>query len=263
MKAKELDDFCAGLIPDRRGEGTCDGIKTGSPDKQLSRVGVTFYVTNAIIEEAARLGLDGIVTHEPTFYDHLDTSESRTASATARAKGARIDELGLVIIRLHDCWDSYPEYGIGDATARALGWTEPVSESGISRVFRIDETTLAGLARHVHQVLGSPNPRIFGDPEAMISTVGLCWGHNSLKSVIACVEAGADCVLMGEIAEWQGPQYALDSGVTMIYGGHCSTEKKGMESCRELLAESFPDVEFVYLDTPEVFGPPVVASLET
>jgi len=258
MKASDLDRFCAGLMPERRTPESVDGIKTGEGAKELRKVGVTWTVTNAVLDKAERLGLDGIVTHEPTFFDHHDSAESRTASETARAKQKRIDELGLVIIRLHDCWDGYPEYGIGDATARVLGWTERLEATDIGRVFRLAETTLADLARDVADKLGCPNPRIFGDPATKISVVGLCWGHTSLGSVVRCTEAGADCVVVGELAEWQGPQYILDSGKTMIYAGHCTTEKKGMETARELLEKNFADVEFIYIDVPEAFGPPVL-----
>jgi len=54
---------------------TVDTFKAGNPDTPVTGVAVTMMATMDVLQRASAKGLNFIITHEPTFYAHLDTPE--------------------------------------------------------------------------------------------------------------------------------------------------------------------------------------------
>src|SRR5215471_10790246 len=54
---------------------TVDTFKAGNPDSAVRGIAVTMMATMDVLERAAAEGLNFVITHEPTFYSHLDTPE--------------------------------------------------------------------------------------------------------------------------------------------------------------------------------------------
>ena len=54
---------------------TVDTFKAGNPDTQVTGIAVTMMATMDVLERASAKRLNFIITHEPTFYAHLDTPE--------------------------------------------------------------------------------------------------------------------------------------------------------------------------------------------
>ena len=54
---------------------TSDTVKTGDPTQPLRGIVTTFLATGAVIARAADLDANLIITHEPTFYTHEDTTD--------------------------------------------------------------------------------------------------------------------------------------------------------------------------------------------
>jgi hypothetical protein len=54
---------------------TVDTFKAGNPDAPVSGIAVTMMATLDVLQRAAAAGDNLIVTHEPTFFDHLDVSD--------------------------------------------------------------------------------------------------------------------------------------------------------------------------------------------
>lgn len=44
---------------------------TGDPDQEVSKIATTFIAT-VVIEKAAEMGVDFIITHEPTWFTGMD-----------------------------------------------------------------------------------------------------------------------------------------------------------------------------------------------
>src|SRR5690242_4225952 len=51
---------------------TVDTFKAGNPDAQVKGIAVTMMATLDVLQRAAAVGQNLIITHEPTFYNHLD-----------------------------------------------------------------------------------------------------------------------------------------------------------------------------------------------
>ena len=54
---------------------TVDTFKAGNPDAEVKGIAVTMMATLDVLERAAAAGQNLIITHEPTFYNHLDNPD--------------------------------------------------------------------------------------------------------------------------------------------------------------------------------------------
>ena len=54
---------------------TCDKLLCGSYDMEVIKVAITFMATVDVIRKAAELGVNFIITHEPTWYTGMDNEK--------------------------------------------------------------------------------------------------------------------------------------------------------------------------------------------
>ena len=54
-------------------EKTVDTFKAGNPENEITGIACTFMATVNVLKKAAELGCNLIITHEPTYYNHLDS----------------------------------------------------------------------------------------------------------------------------------------------------------------------------------------------
>lgn len=252
MRAQELADFMAAAAPAPRGKKTCDGFKAGDPDTELSGIGVTWMVTMPIIHQAVQAGINCLITHEPTFYNHWD--DLHASDGLASAKQRLIAQQGLVIYRLHDGWDVYPVDGILDSWARLLGWSEEIGFDGAHKVYHLPPITLHDLALHVKTEMALAAIRYHGDPARSITKTVLgvgAWGQ--IDDVRAALALGADCLVTGETCEWQALRYAEDAGLGMIVAGHINSENPGLRNLAAFIRGRLPIRPVVFLDAGEPY----------
>ena len=237
---------------------TVDTFKAGNPDTPVTGVAVTMMATMDVLERASAKGLNFVITHEPTFYAHLDTPEGVPESDPVwTEKRAFIEKHGMIVWRFHDHWHMRRPDGIEAGNIRALGW-EKFQRPDNQYLFVIPETTLQELAREVATKLGSPVLRIVGEPEMKVSKVGFSPGAAGSEREIRALEQDDVQVLMvGETREWETVEYAADAvsqhrpkGLIVI--GHIPSEQPGMEECARWLqgfVKTVP-VEFVPAKQP-------------
>jgi len=167
---------------------TVDTFKAGNPDTPVTGVAVTMMATMDVLERASAKGLNFVITHEPTFYAHLDTPEGVPESDPVwTEKRAFIEKHGMVVWRFHDHWHMRRPDGIEAGNIRALGW-EKFQRPDNQYLFAIPETTLKELAREVATKLGSPVLRVVGDPEMKVSKVGFSPGAAGSEREIRALE---------------------------------------------------------------------------
>jgi len=237
---------------------TVDTFKAGNPDTPVTGVAVTMMATMDVLERASAKGLNFVITHEPTFYAHMDTPEGVPESDPVwTEKRAFIEKHGMVVWRFHDHWHMRRPDGIEAGNIRALGW-EKFQRPDNQYLFAIPETTLKELAREVATKLGSPVLRVVGDPEMKVSKVGFSPGAAGSEREIRALEQDDVQVLMvGETREWETVEYAADAvsqrrPKALIVIGHIPSEQPGMEECTRWLqgfVKTVP-VEFVPAKQP-------------
>ena len=57
------------------GQPTCDGFKSGDPNAECNGIAVSVLASVQVIREAAKLGANLLIVHEPTFYTHMDPTD--------------------------------------------------------------------------------------------------------------------------------------------------------------------------------------------
>jgi putative NIF3 family GTP cyclohydrolase 1 type 2 len=238
---------------------TVDTFKAGNPDTPVTGVAVTMMATMDVLQRASAKGWNFVITHEPTFYAHLDTPEGIPESDAVWAeKRAFIEKHGMVVWRFHDHWHMRKPDGIEAGNVHALGW-EKFQRADNQYLFVIPETTVKQLARQVSEKLGSSVVRVVGDPDLKITKVGFSPGAAGSEREIRALEQDDVQVLMvGETREWETVEYASDAVTegrkkALIVIGHIPSEQPGMEECTRWLKGFVKDVTVEFVPAKQPF----------
>jgi len=261
MTVRDFDDFLIALDPDARGETSPDGLKWGDLDAPVRGVATTWMASMDVLRRAAERDLNLVIAHEPTFWYH-GTPANRELAQCARDgvdisfKSDLLDEHGMAVLRAHNNWDPYPEYGIEACLREVLGLGEPRERVGdFFGLFEIEPTRLVDLARDYGGRLGLPCVRFSGAPEHLVRRFGLAYGASSgTQRYWQFHRAGADAVVCGEAGEWPAIRPALDMGLGVVELGHQATEEMGMGGLARLLREHFPDVPIEHVPAEPSYG---------
>jgi putative NIF3 family GTP cyclohydrolase 1 type 2 len=242
-------------------ESTVDTFKAGDPNARVTGIAVTMMATLDVLERAAARGDNLIITHEPTFYSHLDSTAGLASEndPVYAAKTAFIRKHGLIIWRFHDTWHQRKPDGILTGVVKALHW-ETFQQSGNPQVFNLPPTTLGALTASIRNRLGPRALRFVGDPSARISRVALSPGFAGGDANRRLFQgAGIDALIIGEAHEWETIEYASDAIAAkqrkgLIIIGHIPSEQAGMEEAARWLTTFVKDVRVDFIPTREPFS---------
>lgn len=104
----------------------------------------TFMDTYPVLEQAVARGNNLIITHEPTFYNHLDDQTPLASDPVQRRKLDYIREHHLVVWRFHDTWHLRQPDGVLSGMIDKFGW-KPYQNSANPHLFALPPTTWARL----------------------------------------------------------------------------------------------------------------------
>ena len=238
---------------------TVDTFKAGNPDTPVTGIAVTMMATMDMLQRASEKGLNFVITHEPTFYAHLDTPEGVPQNDPVWAeKRAFIEKHGMVVWRFHDHWHMRKPDGIEAGNVHALGW-EKFQRADNQYLFVLPETTVKELAQYVAEKLGSQVVRVVGDPEMKVTKVGFSPGAaGSQREIHALEQDDVQALMVGETREWETVEYAADAvsegrKKALIVIGHIPSEQPGMEECAQWLKGFVKDVPVEFVPAKQPF----------
>ena len=238
---------------------TVDTFKAGNPDTPVTGIAVTMMATMDVLQRASAKGLNFVITHEPTFYSHLDAPEGLPESDPVWAeKRAFIEKHGMVVWRFHDHWHMRKPDGIEAGMIRSLGW-EKFQNPENQYLFVLPETTAKKLAEELANKLDSPVVRVVGDPEMKVTKVGFSPGAAGFQRETQALERDdVQVLLVGETREWETVEYAADAvtqgrSKALIVIGHVPSEQGGMEECARWLKGFVKKVPVEFVGTKEPF----------
>lgn len=240
---------------------TVDTVKAGDPSTVVTGIAVTFLDTMGVLREAARRGENLVITHEPTFYNHLDDTAFFTNDPVYREKLTFIQQHHMVVYRLHDGIHSVTPDPIATALIEALGWKNYTEASNPFRA-TIPKTTLAKLSVELAKKLDARSVRVVGDPDLVVTRAAILPGASGLqKHVLALRSDDVEVLIVGEAAEWETVEYVRDASVqgrhkAMIVLGHEVSEEPGMKKCAEDLRGLFPNVQVSHIPARQPFWRP-------
>jgi putative NIF3 family GTP cyclohydrolase 1 type 2 len=234
---------------------TVDTFKAGNPDVDVTAVATMFMATFDAVQRASAAGANFVITHEPTFYSHLDTTDALQQDPVYRAKTAFVDEHRMAIFRFHDHWHARRPDGMRLALLRAFDWPD-----GPNPVMLPSPTTLEALAADIQRRLEVRALRVVGEPSTPVSRVALSIGYGNPQ-----LTADVDVAITGESQEadsaWDNAGYAADSAAVarpkgLILLGHEQSEGRGMDVCAAWLRTFITEVPVTFVRSGEPFWVP-------
>jgi putative NIF3 family GTP cyclohydrolase 1 type 2 len=243
---------------------TVDTFKAGDPDAPVTGIAVTMMATLDVLQRAAAAGDNLIITHEPTFFDHLDKADQlpeKDNDAVFAAKREFIRKHGLVIWRFHDHWHARTPDGIEAGMVHALGW-EKFQNAHNQYLFDIPETPLEKLASDIKTKLGIHIVRVVGDPSLRVTKVAMAPGAAGFTNHARALEMpGVQVLVIGEAQEWETVEYVADAATegiqkSLIILSHIPSEQAGMEECTRWLKTFVTEVPIEFIPATEPFWSP-------
>lgn len=239
---------------------TVDDFKAGNPDTRVTGVATTMMATLDMLRRAAASGKNLIITHEPTFYDHLDKAPDleKSNDAVMAEKKAFIEKNGLVVWRFHDHWHRRQPDGVIQGVVRQIGW-EKFQNPKEQALFVLPETTVDRLAADLKKRFNAGAVRVVGDPHMKLTKAGLMPGAASSISQMRALESDdVEVLVIGETREWETVEYVRDAAAegrrkALIIIGHVRSEQPGMEECARWLKTFLTEVPVEFIPASEPY----------
>lgn len=249
----------------RRIQPTCDRLVYGSEEMEVTGIVTTFMATADVIKQAAELGANMIVTHEPTWFTGADNEDWCRNDSVYRAKRELLMHKGMAVWRFHDHMHMCdgPDL-IYDGVVRQLGWQQYQTTPDSPWLYDLPKMTLRELCRDIKQKLDMEHLQVIGDPDMMCGRILLLVGGGSLglgreeMPMEEMEKSGADVMVCGDITEWTTCAYINDAAQlgmrrAMIKLGHERSEEGGMKYLVPWLSECLPGVPVHFIDAKEPF----------
>ncbi len=236
---------------------TVDKVIAGNPGTPVRGIASVMMATLDVLQRSAAAGLNMVVTHEPTFYLHQDTTDTLTDNPVYKFKSDFIRDHNMVIFRFHDHWHAHHPDGIATGMMRELGWEKNVVDPAEPHEFTFLAATLGRLTQQIASTLKIRTMRVVGDPALPIRRVAASWGYLSRDPGIQMLaRPEIDAVICGEAREWEVVEYAQDAIAAgqkkaLIVMGHVKSEQSGMKYCAEWLKSFVPEAPVQFIEEQE------------
>ena len=259
---KIILDMCGG----NKIEKTCDIITSGNPENEVTGIVTTFMATFDVIREAVRLGANFIITHEPTWFTGMDTTDWCREDSVYLAKRKYLEKHGITIWRLHD----HMHFGSGidyiyKGLLDELDWHQYLQpDEKEPWIYKIPEITVRELADFFKKKLNMDKIQIIGAPEMKVERIGILVGGGSLglgdeRMPMQVMERNKlDLMIVGDITEWTicayiNDAYQMGMNRAMLTLGHERSEEAGMKYLAPWLRERFTSIPVTFVDAKEPF----------
>ena len=231
------------------------GLLVGRSDKEVRTIAIALDATSEVIEQAAQLGADLILTHHPLLFGGVKNITD------GDYVGRRVLSLVRNDISCYAMHTNFDVLGMADAAADLLNLTDrevlevtyedEISVDGIGRIGSLlDPMTLSEFAAKVAEVFEIGHVRYYGDPDQMLVTCAILPGSGKGEIDLA-VKANADVYVTGDISHHDGID-AVEKGICVVDAGHYGIEKIFIPYMKEYLERELPQIRIIPCDP----GPP-------
>jgi len=239
-------------------EKTVDTFKSGNPENEITGIVCTFMATVNVLKEAAARGCNLVITHEPTYYNHLDDKDWLENDPVYAAKQAIIEENKLIVFRFHDHWHRTSPDGIYVGMNRKMQWDTYLVE-GEHNVFDFPGIKLSDVSSHLKGIFPEANMRVIGKPGLKIKRAAFSAGAPGSATHFRLLQRGdINLLVIGEAPEWETIEYVRDASQaglprSLIILGHSVSEEAGMEYCSEWMRSFLPDLPIFFIPAGDPF----------
>jgi len=235
MLLETLRDYNASLLQTGLFKDYCPNGVQVEGRSEIGKIATAVSASQFVLEAAIDWGADAILVHHGYFW----RNEDATLTGIKKRRIARLLGADVSLLAYHLPLDAHPALGNNARLGALLGIAER-GRFGEQNVACFGEPlqpcSLADFSARVASVLQRP-PQVIGATNKPLRKLAWCSGaaQSYFEQAIAL---GADAFLTGEISE-QNVHLAEESGVAFIAAGHHATERYGVQSLGEHLAEKF------------------------
>jgi len=237
--------------------GTVDTLKSGSADAVVTGIVTTMFATTTVIEQAAKLGANFIIAHEPTFYNHADDKNFVKDNPVVKQKIELLDKYKITVWRCHDYIHSIQPDVIGYGFLKKTGWLQYYKPGSFS--VTLPAVSLGDMVQHLKKTLDIAHLRVIGDLKQKCKKVTLIPGAAGGKMQMSiAVPEQPDVLIVGEVSEWETAEYTRDGvlqrrKMALIVLGHQKSEEPGMEYFVEWLQPKLPGMKIKHIASGDPF----------
>lgn len=241
---------------------TVDTVKAGDANTPVKGIAVTMMATLDVLQRAVARGDNFVITHEPTFYNHEDSTKELEdwKDPVLAEKEKYIADHHLVIWRFHDLWHERHPDGILEGMTQALQW-KTFQNPQNPNLFKLPALPLSKLALQLKQTLGINVVRVVGFPGLNVTNVAMLPGAaGSDKQIQMLEQPDVQVLVIGETREWETVEYVADAVTekrqkALIILGHIPSEQMGMKECARWMQTFISGVPIDFVPAREPFWP--------
>ncbi len=213
------------------------GFLVGDEDARVTKVLVALDATEDVLNEAAEMDAELVITHHPIIFNSLKDLHPADMAYLAARKG-------IAVISSHTALD-IADGGVNDCLAAALGLqnVRRCGEAGLLRVGELPEQMkLPEFIPYVAEKLGSGGIK-YTPAEKPIRTVAVCGGSGA-EFYPDAMASGVDAYVTANVKHswWLEIRRA---GLCVLDAGHHCTENTVIAPLAERLARQFPETEIL------------------
>lgn len=211
MTAKDIVNLIKKNVTCQWRSNTVDTFKSGNPDDEVKGIATTFMATFDVLKKARSTGLNFIITHEPTYYNHLDETAQFEDDKVVAEKMEFIKENHLIVFRFHDHWHMTEPDGIIEGMIAKLGWGKYLKDKD-NLIFTLPQTTVKLLAYALQEKFNATAVRVVGNPGIEVSNAALVVGApGAIPQIKSLEREDVEVLIAGETHEWETVEYVRDA----------------------------------------------------
>lgn len=214
------------------------GVQIATGKYEIEKVLTSLELTDEIVEEAIAEDVDMIITHHPLIFGGIKSIDFRDVTGSLIIK---LMKAGISVYSSHTPFDKI-EGGNNDYLAELIGlrdisgFTDGDEIDMIGRIGILPQPmTLASMVDLLADELNADTEQIrfVGNPNQIITTVGLCTGAGADLLELA-ISNGCQLFITGDL-KYHDAQNAKAKGICVIDAGHYGTEKSFAENFADKL----------------------------
>ncbi len=216
------------------------GLLVGDPSTPVTRALLCLDITESVIEEAAGMNANLIISHHPVIFEPL-------RRLSGREPAWLLARQGIAALCCHTNLDLSPVCGVNIALASRLGLRnvrreDVFGEETVLFSGECDAMDPADFAQMVRDRLGAGGVQWFPG-EGAVKKVFFCSGSGGGEAGFAACR-GADAFVTGEMKHHEALE-AARLGLTCVVAGHYETEVVFREFLAAYLKKRVPDTAFL------------------
>ena len=250
MHRDELVAYLDDYLDAQNGSDYCPNGLQVEGRAEIRKVITAVSSCEELFEMAKDRKADAVLVHHGLFWSGMDYP--LTGMMYRRLRHLFAGEINLIAYHLPLDRDDKVGNNILAAKAFGLEDIEPFApHKGLPTGFKgrfPEPVSAAELARRCQEIFDQ-EPQCFPGGPDPLSTLGIVSG-GAQRDVYTAISDGLDAFITGEVSEWV-MNVAKECGIHYLAAGHYATERLGVRTLGEHLADRFGlEVEFVDIPNP-------------